>query len=200
MPMNEIQAARYNSLLHKLLAMKEGAPSPLLAPEIFPVIQLEEPQPDWPFLQGIYRKGWYREMAAVVAEYSHLELANPAGSGALIVLTRIQNLGAAASIWLRSALGVVIGSPQLGANMDSRAPRWGDTVGQSSALQLGAGSSGAILGTPLSYQWMLQGDWHDLHVVLTPGSTLMVVHGTVNTAMSASLRWYERHFEPSESR
>jgi len=49
---NEIQVGRFNGILHKLLAMKEGAPAPTLAPEILAAIVLEADRPEYAFLGG----------------------------------------------------------------------------------------------------------------------------------------------------
>ena len=86
---NEIQGGRLNSILHKLLNMAEGSPSPTLATDVFPMLALEVDRPEWHFLGG-ERLGWARwYLGGTAAQYSHVGLRNPAGSGVLLVVDRI---------------------------------------------------------------------------------------------------------------
>lgn len=199
MPMNEIQVARYNAVLHKLLAMKEGAPAPLLAPEIFAMIALEVDRPEWAFLgnerlsQGAYAA------AGAAAKYTMVGLWNPAGSDTLMIVDQITVLPASAAI--------------LYTNMSTRAEvltSWSQASALRDSRLHGLGSAGSLFyhqlavvpGEQLDY-WKVPSSastTRSVEYVLSPGYALFVYNTTANVGLSAALRWRERGMEPSESR
>jgi len=87
---NELQVGRFNAILTKLLSMKEGAPSPILAPEIIPTVVLENDRPEWAFLFGGRLGAAGLEQVAVALEFPAVQLFNPVGSGILMVVEHFQ--------------------------------------------------------------------------------------------------------------
>lgn len=195
--MNEIQVGRYNAVLHKLLSMKEGAPSPLLAPEIFPMLMLEGERPEWLWLGGI-GLGIRRELrAADVGNFSYLALQNPVASGAILAVESLMSNIAKASYRIQFA-PAPLGNESKGAQMDTRAGLFPNVV---TAVGEGANNVAVALpGTRLATVTLLEAVPYPWPFILTPGTALVVGGIVVNQAVEVLFRWRERVFEPSESR
>lgn len=86
---NEIQIGRWSGILHKLLSMKEGAPSPVLAPEITPGIILENDRPEWRFLGGDNAAIFYQELGGVAGQSQFAQVVNPITSGVIAIVEQI---------------------------------------------------------------------------------------------------------------
>lgn len=195
--MNEIQVGRYNAILHKLLAMQEGAPSPLLAPEIFPVIQLEHDRPEWAFLGGEKLCVGQISEAALVANYSYVYITNPVGSGTLVVIERILSSEADNTHYFGSGLGIA--PTAFGAQIDSRSGIFPTAIASTAGFD--SGTAVARPGSLLTFIWMLRGVAMDMFpVVLIPGAFLAIAGNVVNRGVNISFYWRERTLEPSESR
>lgn len=195
MPMNEIQVGRYNAYLHKLMSMKEGAPSPLLAPEVFPTLQLESERPEWLWLGGV-QMGMSRAAHGVEADWSYGGLNNPPGSGVIGTVDYIHST--IASNLHQLTLSGSTSAGTAGAQLDTRAGTFPTTIG--TTLDILDGHAAARPGELLSFMYLIQGVNYPLPIVLTPGSTLWVSAEIVARAVSVVFQWRERVFEPSESR
>lgn len=195
MPVNEIQVGRYNAILHKLLDMKEGAPAPVLAPEIFAVLELEG-RPEQLWLGGVQMGIARAARAADVGNYSFVYLTNPSGSGVIATVDWILQNAADGYVDLRQTVHVAGGSQ--GVQLDSRAGNF-PTI-QATALQTTTGIAVAQPGTAVAPLYVLQGHKYELPFVLIPNSSIAVASPAVNTAVDVVFRWRERVFEPSESR
>lgn len=89
MGQNEMtEGAGVNLILSKKFGVV-GAPSPLMASEIFPNVILQNDRPEWPFLEGDKIAGGFIQDAGVAAQISHVGLHNPADSGILVVVQSI---------------------------------------------------------------------------------------------------------------
>jgi hypothetical protein len=196
--LNEIQVGRYNGVLHKLLDMKEGAPAPTLATDIFPTIQLEGNRPEWDFLAGIRRCMRYSIDAAVAGQYSHIGLYNPAGSDALVILDRVVFDGAANTTFTgRLATGITWDTLVSGTMIDSRWASGATTakVGiYTNATPLDG--SGHYFRVLANYSLVLD----NLGIILHPGYSWYTRGGSVNLGANCTFFWRERHLSPSETR
>lgn len=197
MPMNEIQVGRWNSVLHKLLAMKEGAPSPLLAPEVFPVVVLESERPEWAFLGGEKLCVGQISRAADVGNFSFVYFVNPIDSGTLAVITAVLSNDPDNTHLFSSGTGVV--ATAFGAQLDSRSGVFPTTIASTSGFA--SGVAVARPGTPLTFLWMLRGVAYTMFpIILSPGAFLNIAGNVVNRSLNITFHWRERILEPSESR
>lgn len=204
---NEIQVGRFNAVLQKVLAIKEGAPAPTLAPEITPAIILENDRPEWYYPGGVRLAGGGTRVGPVIGELPQLQLFNPAGSGILVVVTKVIVSSATAITatefwtgWSRSAL------PSSSGNKGPRDSRYSSTVSlvpATAELRLttavGPPSLFVILGNhllppnpaPITLQ---------PNVVLDPDSGYTLYSSLSGADFSVSFEWYERALEPEETR
>jgi len=207
MAVNEIQIGRYNSLLHKLLAMKEGAPSPILAPEIIPVVVLENDRPEWRFLEGvILRAGGGSQAAGGAGTVAMYGLRNPVGSNALLVVERVFIGTTTISVFTIQTLNQdsALTAANFGFPRDNRVSGAagavakagvGICVGGSAATGFTNAKDLVSLLVPANVTSVF-----DLSFVLQPGTELIILCGTANLAFRASFAWSERSMEPSETR
>jgi hypothetical protein len=198
---NEIQQGRYNAVLHKLLDMKEGAPSPTLATDIFPMIALESDRPEWAFLGGENLCAGTRTDAAVAGSVSHVGLSNPRGSGVVVVITKIIVIGASGNGYnLCMQRGTQSDAAGYGVKLDTRA--WPSATLWTPVAPLfdytNATAIGALFGF-LRIGPELQRECA-LNVVLNPGSRMIVRQSAVNAASQCTFFWRERALSPSETR
>lgn len=117
---NEILVGRFSGILHKLLNMKEGAPSPQLSPEIMPVIALEMDRPEYDFLGGTRRgaaSGSAQSSAA--AKYQQMSVVNPVGSGVLAVVDAIVFANTARAVVCDVRLGCAVGAAVAGTSRNT---------------------------------------------------------------------------------
>jgi len=194
---NEIQVGRYSALLHKLLDMKEGAPSPTLATDIFPVMVLETDRPEWKFLAGerLCFMRWYDN--ATAGEYSVIGIRNPAGSGVLLVTESILVAPNAAGDWSMGIRGnTTVDATNPGRTRDTR------TAAQTTTGQIIELTQVGVPAYPMYQGSILANDpWlFEVPVVLTPGWELVIWPGAQNVSMECSFAWRERPLESSETR
>jgi hypothetical protein len=195
--LNEIQVGRINGLLHKLLDMKEGAPAPTLATDIFPTIALEVDRPEWKFLGGerLCQAQW--NDAAAAGNYSSIGLRVPAGAGVLVVIKAIYVIyGATADFYMGLRPNTTVDGARGGRCRDSRlavATSAAQIVDRTQATALAYQTfHGVALANTLV---KLDTPW-----VLTPGYELMIWPSAQNTAQTACFDFTERNLEPSETR
>lgn len=200
MAVNEIQVGRQNAVLHKLLAMKEGAPSPILAPEVIPVLVLESDRPEWAFLAGEALCWGFVEPGAVVGQIAYCELRNPAGSGVLCVVEEVVLASATASAFFALGIGsyaplsaasasivrdtrILPGRPSCSLASINTAASPGGINGYK--ILQSTGSDPVIIRTP---------------IILSPGTLLAIQTTNMNIGIRVSVSWRERTLEPSETR
>jgi hypothetical protein len=200
---NEIQVGRVNAILTKLLSMKEGSPSPVLAPEVLPVVVLENDRPEYVFLGGGKLCAGGLEQAAVALERPFVQLFNPVGSGVLLVVhyakfesTTTQQIqvglsrtpattNPAGAAGPRDLRGVAIGSLGVVGQMRSQT----STLAQPAFY--------------LIYDHVhvnFEPGFLPFPIILDPGSGLLISGTTNATNMRASFAWTERALESSEQR
>jgi hypothetical protein len=199
MPINEIQVGRFNGILHKLMNMSEGAPSPSLATDIFPNIVLENDRPEWVYLAGgrLVNITLYDPPAA--GNYSSVIFRNPSGSGVLAVVQGVRFLlsGAANVIMGYRTGATVAGGDFHGLARDTR------MAGALSACFLNALTQAAAIGyvqyvVPFPAAAVVEEDQQAW--VVSPGWDLYFYPDVQNVGIRASVSWRERALEPSETR
>lgn len=201
---NEILVGRFSGILHKLLSMKEGAPSPQLSPEIMPVIALEVDRPEYDFLAGVRRgssAASYQSSAA--GKFGQFSIRNPSGSGLLAVISNIavSNNTRIGNFEIRQ--GSTDAAPVIGTSrtLDLRLP------GQTLATNIWVEEVAVLTGT-LQYRFrpsaISASGILPILAILPPGTNLYVVDSVQSAGASeiiqVSAMIVERPLEPSETR
>jgi hypothetical protein len=206
---NEVQVGAYNSLLHKLLSMKEAAPAPTLAPEVIAAFVLESDRPEWSFLKGERLGIGGNFVGGDAVNRPRVFLVNPVGSGVLCVVEDFWPATDGATIAtgeLRFGGGTMaapftdgnrainrdlrsIGIP--GGNAPMTCHIWsgvGPTVLPGSILsQFTLGVNQGVVVLPLEF-------------VLPPGFVLEVSNQNTSGTIAVTYRWRERALDPAETR
>lgn len=208
---NEINVGRLNGILHKLLDMKEGSPSPVLGAEVIPVLVLESDRAEWRWLGGQKHAWGCGETTGAAAQNSKVALINPAGSGALIVCERVI-ITPENSTLRQFTLRVTFAAADLASFTNLNQAIWRDLRGSSNPGSnlgitgiIGFQATGAL--TASSQCVRIHGstsfpniDLPGIDVVLPPGSALVVQQMIDFDDFVASFLWRERVLEPSEVR
>lgn len=203
MPINEIQQGRFNAVLRKLFSMDVGAPSPTLATDIFPTVQLEGDRPEYEFLAGSRLcVGQGVGGAGGAGTYSRSSLVNPAGSGVLAVVTHYGvAVGSAGDVYFVQGTGLPYGTIQnTPAQRDARSN--GYTSLNRTACRIYAGSNAATDGIA-TCQVYASGAIAIIEIppiVLAPGYYWGLRCYADNVAINAQFWWRERIIAPSETR
>jgi len=200
---NEIQVGRLNGLLHKLLAMKEGSPSPTLAPEIVPAIILENDRPEFHFAAGTTIAMAGGDAGAVVGQVPQILITNPASSGVLTILEHVLLIKTAATVFAQ-LLPTSVGSGGQARNVrDSRRPPVVVAGSHAGIATRVTGTNAAVsLITAAGYVMRAEVDTFqtDLEIVLGPGTEILFEGSVGGIGLTMAFRWRERAIEPSEQR
>jgi len=207
---NEIQIGRLNSVLHKLLDMKEGAPAPSLSSDITAMLALEVDRPEWKFLGGEKLCVAPFLPTAVANNMGQGSLFNPVGSNVLCIIedwvltVQSTNTFTAEVRVDTSEIGGTLRSGQL---MDGR---WGTPNTVFPTCRVRDNATGVLVGGFLLANWRGSGSLATvsatrppaLPFILLPGLAYTVgyVQGVANANVFGYFRWRERAFEPSELR
>jgi hypothetical protein len=199
--LNEIQIGRFNGILHKLLDMKEGAPAPTLATDIFPMLGLEMDRPEWKFLAGENLAAGSRTDAAVAGQTSHVGLQNPAGSGVLVIVEKLILIGASGNeMRVCMQQGTQADATGYGVKLDTRG--WPSATAWTPVATLFDYTNATAIGTIATVQRIgpeLQ-RIAEYPMILKPGTRCVVRQSAVNLACQVSFVWRERVLSPSETR
>jgi hypothetical protein len=199
---NEILVPRYNEALHKLLAMKEGAPAPQLSPDIQPVLDVTGGSFEMLRLLGVIPWIATFNYGPHAGEYSYAGVRNPPGSNIITVVERVlfrptgtqvlQLYYIQAGVLPWSIYGVTIRRDTVGLvpGAGMNVPQTQDCGYHSAAI-----AGNLIMEAYLGYSLQV-----DMPFVLGPGDAIIVKGPTTNTMVSISMWGYERVLEPSEQR
>ncbi len=198
---NEIQVARYNRYLQKLLSMKGEVPAPQLASEITPMLALFHGQ------ENFYLQGWELFGVSVFAAggaagtLAKTRIRNPAGSNVVAVFQKINiSLDTADFVNLQHATtsvqlagGVVL----TGAALDNRTRPTPSMLMTTETAALGNLTAlGAVrLNSNVPYDFV-QGTLQE--IPLLPGDALQAAAQNAGTGIMSSWLWRERFLEESE--
>jgi hypothetical protein len=197
---NEIQAARYNEGIQKLMWMSQEAPAPQMGSDISPVLDIGDPPPENRYLMSERLCVGQAEGAANAGQSSWTGILNPAGSGLLIVVEKIVvNKSVTGRIFFFRARGLT------GTVSTTRCYR--DTRINSDVLVVPGGivQSGIALATApgrnnIAQAYVLATTTFTLDIpwVLGPLSSIGVFCETLNEATQATYFWRERALLASE--
>ena len=200
MPQNEMGfGAGLNQLLQRRLGVEGFPPAPMVASELFPTLCLESDRPEWHFLSGSRLcAGTIDNAAAGAGIFSFGGVVNPAGSGVIAVVTRVQTTEGAnpsqnheLGIGLSSALGTTTVSGFF------RDGRWGATRNPTCLLSQHTSASG-LLNVGARIQQVSGYTNNELAYILTPGYSFGIRPVGANLLIRASFEWYERSVNPGE--
>lgn len=198
-----MQVGRYNAILHKLLAMKEGAPAPTLAPDILPVLVLESDRPEWAYLGGVALASAGAERAGVALQVAHLQIFNPVGSGALVIVNELVLASDNSAVIQWGVTPTAMATNEtVGGAADTRL--LSPIAVRNVAAQIRSDSTVGLLGMSYTLGTIRvitnQGIVIPQDVVLAPGTGLLVSNRAIAALLQVTFIWRERAFEPSEVR
>ena len=212
---NEILQGRFANLLTRVFAMVGGGPAPQLAPEIQPGFDLGVHGDEMDALAGTY---WARCMVAAAgtgAQYPHVGLLNPAGSGAIAVIKRIDVTLIAALATVEFAIqrrpGTLAPAATGAANARNRHTDTridGTSIGSTPVISSREGTDVDPLGTNASPIWQTAGvtDPRSIQtipctIVLVPGAYIDLSSGSnlATTSIYANFEYYYRTLTPQEA-
>jgi hypothetical protein len=168
-----------------------------IAPELIPVIALQDDRPEWGWLLGESLLGLGFIQTAFAAQNSAAQIRNPPGSGVLVMIDEVE-----ASSSAPGELNLCVQQISAG-NMTTIQ---GTNIGRDTRLQGNRGiaicsaQNNAAATNIVKYvnsgtaPWV----WRNLGIVLAPGSAAQVLTTAVNTQLDVSFVWRERRVRPEE--
>jgi len=197
---DQIGETGLDQVLAKRLTTPGGAVAPTVAPELFPVLTLENDRPEWGYLKGEFR--YFRALTPTApAASSHVILRNPANSSLIAVLERVTGSTTAGALGISMA---PIGNFATGAASATGVPR----DGRYSAFAGGVftrTSQLVVFSADAALAAVAEGfrtvsttlDFSD-PIILTPGFDLAIYGRTAAASILVNLMWSERRAQPSE--
>lgn len=191
--MSQIQTARYEQFLRRLLRIVEGDILPQLQGDISPVLQMEEPSdPALLFWKGHNLAVGHVVRPAGVAENGLITLTNPPASSKLIDILMVHFDGSF-DIGMQVQPGVGTGNAGSREFIDTRH----DSLVTEPVLDLGTALSVLLLGN-----FFINASPNPIYStipwVLAPNTTLLITQDALNTVLEVSVVWLERTAEDSE--
>lgn len=200
---NEILVGRFNRALQKITGIKGLVPSPQLAGEISPTMELFPVGAEHRYLESVIRYGNLQTISAVAAQNSAIQIRNPAGSNVVGVVEKLVFRGGTAAMTINLALGPQGGNfttfAPTNRSLDNRA------ANQASTLFLSGGNNVTALpftfanpglaNAAQDYDFILS---TDQEITILPGDALMAFTQQVNVTLMMELIWRERFLEEGE--
>lgn len=200
--MNEIQVGRYSDILHKLLGITEGSPTPTLAPDLIATVALESDRPEWAYL-GNERLCWGQVTPLPVAgERSQVSIHNVTANSIVVVERVWITTGANLTFFMGHLDTPPSGGGAALGNFGFRDSRW-QRGNQVTAANVYSAVGAAITNDA---DFMLrrvpanQENYFELPIVLTNGFGLGIMTFTTATSFSAGFLWRERVLTRNESK
>jgi len=193
---NAIGEFGLNEVLTKRLTTPGGSNSPSVAPELFPVLALENDRPEWGYPKGELRCGRLVNSGAVAGEFSAVQLYLPSTARSIAVVHQITSFTANV---MNIGRGVGIGGGQVGWTAAATCTvdfRWA-----ANRTQLIIETNDTAVAPSLNFaiaQLQQVDQRYDWPIIITPGTSLILVGSTVNQALSANVCWMERGAQPGE--
>lgn len=188
--MGQIQVPNFEALGTRVLGVKGAGILTELDPAVVATLATWlSASPDFWLPQGLIPHRGAAGQAAVAAQYSYVELYNPASSGVVVIVTAL-NTNVFSVIGTRAGSGAALGA--FTSNGYSRDLRYTAGLAQAALYKL---TNAGILAYDAGY--MPAGRW-ETEYILPPDSSLWLRSGAVNQQLSAGFQWVERNFLPSE--
>jgi len=185
-------------LLAKRLTTPGGAVAPTVAPELFPVLALENDRPEWSYLKGEQLRARAVDVAAVAGQYSMLQLYIPSNSPTIGV---IEEISARAAVSLNVVHLVGIGGGTVGwsaitsGTRDTRTP---NTQGDSMILETRQNAALPSFHAVLAQiNTASQGSYRH-PIIVSPGQAVCIYAIAQNVAVSLNLTFRSRPAQPGE--
>lgn len=199
---NEILVGRYNRGLQKLLSIKGGAPAPQIASEFSASLNIVL-DADTDYLFGWDTFGAFTNQAGGVGTSAQIQLHNPATSGIVMVIEKIQVCQLGATDTIRVQLNTAVSNLGTGPfgvqRLDKRTQRKAAAVLSSNAaaaVQANATEIGRMtLLANASMDYILT---REQQMPLLPGDGIVLFQTTNNSSFASSWMWKERPLEDSE--
>ena len=201
--MSKIEIGRWSEQLRRMLGMAgTDIVSAELSPEISPTIELEGQSPEWDFLKGKRNCFGASNLAAGgVTFISKYRLRNPANSGVIAVVKRIEMASTAGAPGAQS-FRIAVNAQTV--NFDTAViplvpdTRWGALSLQATTLLLTTAiiQTTSVAGNRLANSITLHGTrWlMDEPFVLVPGTNVDFGSASDNLPMAGWVAWTERGF------
>lgn len=197
MALNQIGQERFQRRLTRELEIGGDQPSPVLAPEIQPVLVLEGERPELLHLQGEHRFICTLTLAGVVAEYYYFHLWNPAGSGMLVTVEGVEVMNADADAWMDMGPAILTMKPSLAGRaaycLDTRVPQ--NPLGRPGVAEPLVGTDVATGGIASFGRFGLpqyHSFWRRLDYTLSPGNGFGLFDPYQNESIYGYCIWRER--------
>lgn len=198
-PFNAIQDYGLADVLSKRLNVQGGSSAPAVAPELFPVLALENDRPEWSWLTGEILGASALVEGATAAQFSKVQLYNPPGSGLIVTVVASLAISPATVAIARCPNTYVPTLLNNGATTqrDFRS-RW--AAANITTARTFRGAEAAATANVRNV-WIIPGaNYIPFYepIVLAPGGTLEWAAATVNQALTVSILWRERSAQPGE--
>lgn len=203
MALNEIRGGKFQRRLTKELDIPGDEPSPVLAPEVQPVIVVEGERPELMYLEREERFGGSLALGAVAGEFAYAFVVNPAGSQALITVTDVFLAASATSAYDLGEYNPTFVASLAGRLYDALDQRIHQTAtGQPGLAQFWMGTdpnTGGVTNVVLRVRTLANFLNHvQPNYVLQPGEGFGIWQDPVNTAFYGGVWWRERRAEDGE--
>lgn len=188
---NEMQdKGQLSQILQRRLNITGAAPSPAVAPELFPTLTYENDRPEWGYLKGEHRFGRLTSVAAAAGLYSAMTLSIQSGDvGLLTVIKRVVNLSTIPVYLSFDTSAPGGGSSGYGLRKDTRGPSNSRTFwGTGSYAAISPNSTGIPANSALDLDFVLA----------NPAQWFAVKGSAVNTGLVIAIEWTERPAMPGE--
>ena len=202
MPENDIGQDRFNRRLTKEMNIKGAMPAPVLAPEIVPVVIVEDERTENLHLQLEHRFGCTLTLGAVAGEYYYFQLWNLAGTDSLVVVEEfgvgcVNNVQAFdfgyANLTLKPSLGL-----RAHFCLDTRAAKWVPRTAHAGPMVGTDAGGGALQVFGRCSTLQAKSIIVRPNVVLSPGHGFSIWVPTANKDINGWCFWRERHAESGE--
>jgi len=202
---NRIEPIRVQRELRARFNMDESTPVPNLAPEILPVVAVDDLDPLYCFPAGIGQYAAYLGPAAVAGEYSYVEIVNPANSGWIAkvnadvsYLSQVQAVGMG---WASTTLTATLTQQTAIYSLDAR-ENLACPARAATPLQVWSGTdaSAALVSVfrAVRIPTVSTSVPAIQNLVMVPGTYFALRADAVNMALYVNFHWVQRKIEGAE--
>lgn len=186
-------------LLARRLTTPGGAVAPTVAPELFPVLTLENDRPEWGYLKGEQLRARAIDVAGVAGQYAMIQLYIPSNSATIAVIEEI-HARAASSVNIVHLVGIGGGTVGWTAlTTGTRDTRAANTQGDSAILE--SRSNAALPSFHAVLAQINTGGQPSFRqpIVLSPGQAICAYGISLGAALSINLVYRSRPSQPGET-
>lgn len=196
---NALLGTRFPRMSKVLFGIDADPGAGSLAPEIMPVAELLNPPIEGRWAAGEKVAALTQIVSNVAGEFGYVGVRNPAGSGMICVARLlVTETTASAAYFIR--LNNTDPTRTLDAGIISTDLRWSVALSNATVCRVILGTEAASTGTNVArfFQEANKVTVWPIEYVLPPGTNVVVVHGTANTAFTGGVWFRERPARPDE--